>query len=134
MKQGRLFPFDEGEQPVASPRQRAYLSTFVEVELFVRLLGVEMTLQLIELHGGRRVFVPLRAAPTQKLARELSPEAERALAAEFGGIWVSIPTAKAWCAALYAARGLGVREIAGRLRLSERQVYQMQANRRRAQG
>lgn len=88
----------------------------------VRLIGLDLALRLMELHGGSRVFVPLSPAPTQKLARELSPEAEAALVGEYGGGNIEVPLCKAWRARIYRQRGMTHREIALALGCGERTV------------
>ena len=85
----------------------------------VELLGETLALQLVELHGGRRVFVPRRASATQKLAVELSPEAEAALVEEYGGGNIEVPLCKDWRARIYRARGLTHAAIAERLGCTE---------------
>lgn len=79
------------------------------------LIGSDMTLRLVELRGGTRVFVPMRSGPNQWLARELSPAAEAALVREFPGRNFQVPLAKAWRAQVYRARGETVDAIARRL-------------------
>jgi hypothetical protein len=85
----------------------------------VELIGEALALRLVELHGGRRVFVPRRAAAGQKLAVELSPEAEAALVEEFGGGNIEVPLCKDWRARIYRARGMTHAAIAERLGCGE---------------
>lgn len=90
-----------------------------------------MTLRLIELYGGSRVFVPMRAGASQKLARELSPVAEAALVEVFGGGNIRVPVAKEWRAQVYRAMGETVGAIAVRLVCDERSVRDYLAVRNR---
>jgi hypothetical protein len=93
-----------------------------EAARLVDLIGINHALRLMEIHGGSRVFVPLRSRPGQRLARELSPEAEAALVEEFGGNNLEVPLCKAWRARIYRARGLTHRDIALALGCHERSV------------
>jgi hypothetical protein len=95
-----------------------------EAQRLIDLIGVDATLRLMEIHGGSRVFVPLRARAGQRLARELSAEAEAALVEEFGGNNLEVPLCKAWRARIYRARGMTHREIAIKLGCHERSVRQ----------
>ena len=85
----------------------------------VALIGEAMALRLVELHGGRRVFVPRRAGARQKLAVELSPQAEAALVEEFGGGNIEVPLVRDWRARIYRARGMTHAAIAERLGCGE---------------
>ena len=110
--------------PPVNPPQPA------ELDWLVKLIGPVMTFRLVKLHGGTRVYVPKRAAPGQKLACELSPEAEAALVQEFSGMLVSIPLAKAWRAQVYEARGEGTNSIARRLETGVDTIQRYLARRR----
>jgi hypothetical protein len=93
-----------------------------QAALLVRLIGPDLALRLMELHGGSRVFVPRAAGRDQKLAQELSPAAEAALVEEYGGGNIEVPLCKAWRARIYRRRGQTVRQIALTLGCSERSV------------
>ena len=93
-----------------------------EAQRLIDLIGVEHALRLMEQHGGSRVFVPVRANPKQRLARELSPAAEAALVEEFGGNNLEVPLCKAWRARIYRAGGMTHRKIALALGCHERSV------------
>ena len=90
----------------------------------MNLIGQEMTLRLIELHGGTQLFIPKlqRADAGHRLARELSPEAERVLVEAFANSNLKVPLCKAWRAQLYREGGMTIREIARRLGCTERGV------------
>lgn len=105
------------------------IETPPQAQRLVELIGVEMTLKLMNLHGGSRVFVPLRAKPGQRLARELSPEAEAALVDEFGGNNLDVPLCKTWRARIYRSRGMTHRDIALALGCNERSVREWLAPR-----
>lgn len=80
------------------------------------LIGDEMTLKLIELYGGTRLYIPNGPhVGTLTLAQQLSPAAEIALAGEYGGLQLKIPLAKAWRARIYCQRGMKHPEVARKL-------------------
>jgi hypothetical protein len=87
------------------------------LEPFVRLIGPELTLRLLETHGGTRIFVPLVRGGGY-LSRDLTAEAEAALISEFGGCWISVPLAKGWRAVIYDSEGMDIRRIALKDRLN----------------
>lgn len=85
-------------------------------------IGAEATLRLIELHGGRRVFVPKAPNQASKLAREIGLPAAQALSALRGGEDIKVPLARAWRVRLYRARRCTWADIAGKLGMTESQV------------
>jgi hypothetical protein len=91
--------------------------------IILEKLGEEMTLRLLELHGGTQLYIPFGSkAGTLSLARDLSPEAEIALASEFGGNNLKLPLCKEWRARIYRKRGMTHKQIAKRLGCTERGV------------
>lgn len=95
-----------------------------ELAGLVRLIGAAATFRLVELHGGTRLPVPREANQGVRLAREVGLDAARALSAEFGGLSVKVPLAKAWLAAIYRERdGLSYAALARRLRVTEGTVW-----------
>lgn len=89
----------------------------------IELLGEDMALRLIELHGGTQLYIAVGPNVGKlRLAHELSPAAEIAMARGYGAGNLKIPLAKRWRARIYRSRGLTHREIARRLGCTERAV------------
>lgn len=85
-------------------------------------IGADATLRLIELHGGRRLYIP--KAPNQgcQVARELGLKAAQALAVIRGGEEIKVPLARAWRVRVYRAQRDTWATIAGKLGITESQV------------
>lgn len=94
-----------------------------ELAELVRLVGVEATLTLVELHGGTRLSVPKGANQGTRLAREIGLAAARAISAEYGGLMIKVPMAKPWRARIYRSRGMSYPAIARRLGTTEGRVW-----------
>jgi hypothetical protein len=91
--------------------------------MLLELLGEADTLRLLELFGGTQLYIPVGPnVGTLQVAQQVSPEAEIALAQEFGGNNLKIPLARSWRARIYRRRGLSHREIARRLGCTEKAV------------
>ncbi|APW38598.1 hypothetical protein RD110_16490 [Rhodoferax koreense] len=51
---------------------------------FVRLVGLPATMQLVEHHGGRRLYIPLNATPNHHLAQLIGVDKLAQLSAVYG--------------------------------------------------
>lgn len=93
-----------------------------ELSWLTDAIGAEALLTLIEKHGGRRVFIPVKPNQGSKLAREIGLKAAQALANLRGGEEIKVPLARPWRVRLYRSRGATWAAIAGRLGITESQV------------
>lgn len=94
-----------------------------ELARFVKVIGDEATLALIEAHGGLVIHIPRFVWPETVLTRSIGTAAAEALAAEYGGEKLRIPIAKNWRARVYRRRGETIAAIARRLSVGENTVY-----------
>lgn len=95
-----------------------------------RVIGEEMALRLVGAIGGTRVFVPRRLKEHHKLVGIVGLEGAQKLSRELGGETITVPRE---VGLMRAARnraivqaydsGVGVRELALRHQLTERQIY-----------
>jgi hypothetical protein len=93
-----------------------------ELAFLTEAIGAEATLALIEARAGTRVYVPCRIDPGCPLAKMIGQDAALALAAQHGGCYIAVPSAKRWRATVYRARSMTNAQIALALRLNERTV------------
>ena len=95
------------------------------LDRLVALLGDEATLALVVWRGGQRLYIPGTSGRAQasQVESQLGEAATRALAAEFGGTYLSVPLAKRWRARIYRARGDSYAAIARLLGCSESAVW-----------
>jgi hypothetical protein len=85
-------------------------------------IGADATLKLIELHGGRRVYIPKAPNQGSQIARDIGLPAAQALAIIRGGEDIKVPLARAWRVRVYRAQRHTWRSIAGKLGMTESQV------------
>jgi hypothetical protein len=98
-----------------------------ELAHLVRLIGADAMLRLIEARGGTRLYVPQVPDDASPIAADIGLEAARALAREYGGETIKVPTCKVWRARVYHARGLSYAKIARRLGCTESTVWRLLA-------
>ena len=91
-----------------------------ELAPLTSLIGDHAALLLIEAHGGTRLYIARRG---DALATVIGAQAAAALAAELGGEYLKVPTAKFWRARVYRARGMSYALIARRLGATESSVW-----------
>ena len=103
-----------------------------ELGNLIELLGDQLALQLIELHGGTRLNVPRAIGEEHPLRAALGARGVELLVRYFGGAEIKVPMARPWRAAIYRTRGLTYREIARRLGCTETAVYGYMARARSA--
>lgn len=94
-----------------------------ELAELVRLVGVEATLAIVEMHGGTRLWVPKAANQGTRLALEIGLHEAHLLSAEYGGLMIKVPMAKPWRARIYRSRGMSYPAIARRLGTTEGRVW-----------
>lgn len=94
-----------------------------EVARFVELIGVDLTLKLLEEFGGIRVRMGAGGGARNRLVQTLGEDAARALAREFLGDMVRVPMAKWWRARIYADQGMSYRAIARALGCNDTTVW-----------
>jgi hypothetical protein len=99
--------------PPPPPAELAWLSDAI---------GADATLKLIELHGGRRLYIPKAPNQGSQIAREIGLPAAQALAVLRGGEELKVPLARAWRVRLYRSRRWTWSVIAGKLGMTESQV------------
>ena len=90
----------------------------------VRLVGEDAALLFIETFGGRRVFIPKRAATRALISRVIGGTAAKALSAEFGGMQLRVPLAKQWRMKVYRQQGMSHSDIAKAIGATENSVQQ----------
>jgi hypothetical protein len=108
-----------GAAAIIAPREAAWL---------VDLIGVGPTLALIAARGGTRVQIPRSEAACNGsiLADIVGLDALRAIARGYGGLYIAVPTVRAWRAALLlAAGGMSHAEVALRVGLTEKHVQRL---------
>lgn len=93
-----------------------------EVLPIVDLIGQDVTVQLLELHGGARIYLPANTTGT-RLAREIGEAPAAALSAHFGYGEVLIPLAKPWRARVYRSKGMAIADISRILCISRSAVH-----------
>jgi hypothetical protein len=93
-----------------------------ELANMLDLLGEEVTLRLIEQHGGTRFYVPKEKLAEHALRDLLGDAGFEALWEYFGGCEIKMPLAKHWRMDVYAKRGLKTKAIAQKVALDERSV------------
>jgi hypothetical protein len=96
-----------------------------ELSRIASLIGEAATLRLIEEHGGTRIYVPAKPHQGHPLALTIGLDAARALASDWGGIWLKVPLCRHWRARVYRARGESYRAIAKRLGMDESGVWRI---------
>ena len=84
----------------------------------IALLGERALLSLIEAKGGRRFYVPEKAAGSQ-LEGIVGPKAAGDMVSFYGRGWLTIPLARRWRVAVYRTRGLTYPQIAEKLGITE---------------
>lgn len=94
-----------------------------ELAFLTDRIGAEMTLRLIEQHGGTRLHVAKAPTPGSKLARDIGHDAALALAKVWGGDYLKVPLAREWRARVYQSRGGSYAKIARRLGVTEGTVW-----------
>ena len=104
---------------MTAPRPRAP----VEIARLVAALGEAGALQLIEAHGGTRVYVPHAPNQGSTLALAVGLDGARRLAASDGGCWIKVPLCRDWRIRLYRAEGLTHAAIARRLGVHESTIH-----------
>lgn len=112
------------------PITQAMLDLFpASLAEIARIIGPQGALRLVELYGGRRLYIPERIDATHALARELGLEAAEALGATYAGERIEIPLARQWCAAIRAkavaearAAGHSQAQVAEQFGICERTV------------
>jgi len=95
------------------------------------LIGLEPTLKLLQVYGGRNVYIPKKARDNHPIARIAGREALEKLAAEFGGLALQFPMA-AWAQSKARNRVIRAKrtsasgsELARDFKLSERQIWKI---------
>lgn len=113
----------------AKPEKR---KTFLD-EL-VPIIGKEATLQLAIHFGGIKCYVPAQPSATCELAATITQEKAILLAKRYGGVILDIPQGDSRRHLIHGLldRGLSVRAVAREVRCTERYVYDVRAERRRA--
>jgi hypothetical protein len=101
-----------------------------EIAHFVRAIGEEATLALLERFGGTRLYVAARSRGDSLLAGVIGLEAALALARLLGSDTIRVPLAKGWRARIYRARGMSYPAIAIKLGCNEVTAWKL-ANARR---
>jgi orotidine-5'-phosphate decarboxylase len=97
------------DQPILPPAQLLWL---------VDLVGEPAALAVVEAYAGTRQYVPRNAAlGINAVVAAITEKGAAALAAEYAGNYVRIPSCKAWRAQIYRARGETHPQIARRLGL-----------------
>lgn len=102
------------------------------IQDLIRIMGLDATLALVEKYGGCVVHVPVSEAAIagHYLLAVISPEALKALIAEYQGEDINIP--KAYRAIIAARntrlkqdrqRGMTIRQLAQHYQLTERRIY-----------
>lgn len=99
------------------------------MEGLIQLLGFELAMRLVYLHGGSKLYVPVNEGCL--LAQQIGVEAFRLLSAEYGGCHVWIPQGQAHVIQarnrqiVARAGSCTVRELASRFELSPRRIQQI---------
>lgn len=87
----------------------------------IGLIGKDEAFALVGAFSGRRLFIPRRTEGT-KLRDAISAAAAGIMAAQFGGLYLKIPLARQWRAAVYRERGMSWSGIATAIGCSESAV------------
>ncbi len=102
-----------------------------------QLISIDAVLKLVEQFGGVRLYVPKVVRQSGKLAKLLGMPAAEALSARCGGGRIEVPLAPNLGRAIrdeeirsLDASGYTVAEVARRLRIHQRTVYQVLSNAR----
>lgn len=85
-------------------------------------LGDDLTLALLEAHGGRVVYVPKEPREGQDLAALLGLDGARKLAQLYGGENLPVPVGRNFRIDAHTRAGLSVPEISRRVGAGERAV------------
>ena len=93
-----------------------------EIQRLVDALGERVTLLLIELHGGTRLYFATGDRGDPLLERQIGKPAAQVLAGMFGRERFLVPLAKEWRGRLYRAEGMSYSQIARRLGVTEKTV------------
>jgi len=102
------------------------------LEPIAKVIGTEATLRLADRCGGSQLYVPRDARKTHPWAQALDEELWKKFCAAFGGQRIDLPrgtfiTLKKVAILELAAQGLGTRQIAQRVRCTERYVKRVRA-------
>lgn len=102
-------------------QRRAISETFREI---VEIVGLDPAIALAETFGGLMVYVPSNPSEDSEIVGVISREQAILLGQKFGGTRLYIPKQTDFLIAHLHQNGWAPRDIARRLRLSERAVYQ----------
>lgn len=96
-------------------------------ESLCSIIGEPATLALLSLRPGVRLYVPRSA--TERFIGELGgdKEAAEALARECGGMFIALPVAREWRAAILRKRGMSARDVALALGITERTAHRLKS-------
>lgn len=94
------------------------------------VIGLSMTMKMVALFGGARVFIPKRLNPRHRLALRLGPDVAEQLSRHYGGETLTIPRASRVLRQhrneniiMHYASGVSVRKLSQIYHLTERQIY-----------
>lgn len=89
------------------------------VEPYVRVLGVETTVEVFLHFGGSELYLASNPKGGSELAQKIGRDKAAALAQSVGHLKVRVPTAKPWLARCLYARGLPKAQIARKLHTTD---------------
>ncbi len=95
------------------------------VEPYVRVLGIEMTVEFLMEFGGAELYLAKTPKARSRLAALIGIDKAKALAASAELLQRRVPTAKPWIASVMRAKGLPIAEIARTLHVSDVSVRNM---------
>jgi len=101
-----------------------YAQPPAHVARYVRVLGVEKTVDFLLTFGGAELYLPRNPTSRSELVKKFGITAARALgeAAELGDFPARIPIGKKWIAMVWRSKGLPVAEIARKLHTTDKTV------------
>ncbi|MGZ9811264.1 helix-turn-helix domain-containing protein [Pseudoroseicyclus sp. H15] len=95
------------------------------IERYVELLGVDEAIRFFLTFGGAELYIARKPTKRSKLVREMGEETARSIAANADYFPRRVPIPKPWIAGVWRARDLTISEIATRLHVSDKTVYEM---------
>jgi transposase-like protein len=92
------------------------------IEPYVRILGVESTIEFLLTFGGAEIYLTSSPKRRARLVDMIGAEKAAELAEAISRLKVRVPTAKPWIACCMKTEGLSIAEIARRLHTADNTI------------
>jgi hypothetical protein len=96
-----------------------------QIEVFVEVLGLELTMEFLLAFGGSPIQLSMRPQAGTLLSKVVTQEQISALAKATGGGWYRVPTCKPFLCSYFSGMGMSVSAIARKLHITDTTVRSM---------